>query len=203
MAVSPVSSYLASSSSEGNTYCFNGRTYQPWEISVSCDPGAILAYGYDLGGSEGEWLLKEYDEDEGIVKVPWLADEDSEEWLDDFGTEATNVLLAKLTDFNEKKFTEEGRYNEEYYRARSLAEKELSVEIISFGHHESSSYALIMKVYHESAEWGVATVLEDLENLIRSPVQAAWDAKLAEATAALGITPLQKRPGWLLMADYG
>lgn len=34
-------------------------------------------------------------------------------------------------------------------------------------------------------------------------VEGDWDAKLAHALAALGVTPKQGRPAWLLLAAYG
>ncbi|MER7213170.1 hypothetical protein ABT340_39420 [Streptosporangium sp. NPDC000239] len=155
-------------------------------------PEATLAYGYALGGADG-WDLVEVDEYDGIdpAKVTWY-DEDSE---DDFMGQAEKRLLATLLGFTETDWRVDG-----YFAREREAKSSLGVKFYGHGYDAGQMYALVTKTI--TVKWGESKVL-DLPTLMAEPAERGWDDKLAAALTALGITPKQERPGWLLCAYYG
>src|SRR5690242_15421356 len=167
------------------------------EVPMGSSPRAYLAYGYDLGGAEGEWFVKEYDKHQYKVVLPWF-DEDDPDEDEDFPTRVSERLLKELGGLTEEKITSDG-WNPEYYRNKREAEERLLVEFFSYGYHESPSYALVCKPSQAEAEWGESALVEPVQS---TQVIAAWNAKLNEAIKVLGITPTQEHASWVLMAAY-
>ena len=163
-------------------------------MGVSTD--AILAYGYDLGG-EDEWKVREVDEYGGLIPgtADWVPDPEVEEDYDLIG-------LAERTLLDASGFTATYAAGREGYFGREREAKEaLGVEFEYYCSDESSMYLLAAKTlrvargYVEDA--GAFIAAADASTL------AEWDAKLASAIQALGLTPTQEKPKWLLVSWWG
>lgn len=147
---------------------------------------AILAYGYDLCGEP--WKVREVGEYDELV-VPWY-DEDSD---DDFVEQARERLLAAhgLT----------GTWEDDgYYERKEQAQASAGVEFESYCSGDYPMYVLAAKSITVSR--GHSEVL-DLPALMAEPADQGWDDKLRQACEALGITPTQERPGWVLVSYWG
>ena len=151
----------------------------------------ILAYGYDLGG-EDEWKVREAGE-YGELAVDWLPDPETEEDYDVLDLLTTRLLAA--SGFTETDWEAEG-----YYRRKDAAEKALGVEIETCCSDDYTLYLLAAKVI--TVHRGDAKVI-GMAALSDPALLAGYDAKLASAVAALGITPLQEKPAWLLSSWLG
>jgi hypothetical protein len=158
-------------------------------MGVSTD--AILAYGYDLGGDEGGWKVAgagEY----GELDLPWLDDE-AEDYA--FGEAAMDRILA-AAGFTETDYRAEG-----YYDRKHAAEARAGVEIETYCSGDYPMYLLAAKVHTVARGF-----IKDAAALLAEADEATlreWDAKLAGAVAALGMTPVQERPTWLLCSYWG
>ena len=131
---------------------------------------AILAYGYDLGGSDG-WAIREIDEYDSLdpAKFAWYDDEND----DDFQEQAERHLLASEV---------------------------LGVQFETYCSDSAPMHLLAAKVI--TVRRGNCEVL-DLPALSAMPAEHGWDDKLRAACQALGITPTQASPGWVLVSYWG
>jgi hypothetical protein len=155
---------------------------------------AVLAYGYDLGGDEGGWKIKgagEYDE---LPKIDWY--DDSEDNDDGFVEQAEKRLLAQIAGFTEK--WEQGA--EGYFARAKAAEERVGVEFESYC---SGDYPMYVLAAHVITVHRGGSKLIDPNELLAQPETEGWDAKLAAAIKALGITPTQVKPGWVLVSYWG
>lgn len=154
---------------------------------MGMDPRARLVYGYALGGdADGEgWLIGEAGE-YGEWEPDWIGE-------DDIISAAEKRLMASVG-FTETDYKADGYFD----RARE-AKAQLGVEFVSHG-GEYSCWALA--AWKVTVEWGEVAMV-DLAALMSERVDGDWDAKLAHAITALGVTPKQERPAWLLLAAYG
>lgn len=146
---------------------------------------AKLVYGYDLGGGEDEWKVREVDEYGGLPHLDWY-DEDSEDFVGD----AEKRLLAVVAGFTE---TWETATSDGFYEREKAAKARLGVEFDWYGLSDGSSHLLAAHVVNVG--W---SGLVDVATLAVHPDRLAWNAALASAISALGITPTQDRPGWIL-----
>lgn len=155
----------------------------------------MLVYGFDLGSNESEWKVREVGE-YGALAVPWFdeTDEDSEP-ADDFETLAVRRLLD-ASGFTET--YEDGR--EGYFGREREAQEALGVEFESYCSGDYPMFVLAAKVL--TAYRGDCDVL-DLAALSDPATLAAYDEKLTAALAALGLTPVQEKPAWLLCSYWG
>ncbi|SFQ31834.1 hypothetical protein [Amycolatopsis rubida] len=152
---------------------------------------ATLAYGYDLGGDEPGWKVVQTDDDYDQPKVPWHDPETEDEA---FMEAAERRLLATLGGF-----TETDRHADGYRDRKKTAKKSLGVEFVMHGDRDFDCYALATTTIDVQA--GDATPVNPAE--LSDPADLAQrDRRLADALDALGLTPLQDRPRWLLLA-YG
>jgi hypothetical protein len=159
---------------------------------------AVLAYGYDLGGDEGEWKIRETDEYGGIdasnaSTLAWYDDESD----DGFIEQAQRRLLAEIAGFTE---TWETRQDDDYFKREREAESRLGVEFESYCSGDYPMYVLATKVI--TVYRGDSKVL-DLPALMAEPAEHGWDDKLRQACEVLGVTPKQERPGWVLVSYWG
>ena len=154
---------------------------------MGMDPRGRLVYGYALGGDENDegWLIEEASE-YGEWEPDWMGD-------NDLISAAEKRLLASVG-FAETDYKADG-----YFDRLQDAKGRLGVEFVSHG-GEYSCWALA--TYKVTVEWGEVAEL-DLAALMAARVEGDWDAKLAAAVAALGVTPKQAKPAWLLLAYYG
>jgi hypothetical protein len=149
----------------------------------------ILAYGYDLGGEDEGWKIKETGE-YGELETSWA------EKIDD-DHDIAEVIIATLLAANG--FTETDPEKDGYYSRRNAAEAALNVEVVTYC---SDTYPmLILAAHSEVASRGEVI---DVGELMREPTAEAaetmteWNAALAHALSVLGITPDQTGPSWLL-----
>lgn len=162
-------------------------------MGMSAD--AHLAYGYDLGTGE-DFKAAERGE-YGSPNMSWLpVDEDGDSEYADFGEKVEERLLASVG------FTEEWTLNSGYHDRLDEARKRIGVELRYSGHTDYAGWALVATGSERSVEWSeVMTV--DLDELTNRPAYEGWDTKLADALTALGITPTQDGPKWLVYPSYG
>jgi hypothetical protein len=153
---------------------------------------AKLVYGYDLGGANNGWKVQQADEYGclDVDAIDWVTEDDDF----DFGGAAEERLLASIG------FTDTDWRANGYHVRLSEAKERLGLEIVFYSHHDSSMHALAAHVIEQG--WSEGKVL-DLTALAAMPEANGWDAKLAAAIEALGMTPTQAQPGWILVAEYG
>ncbi|GGZ23733.1 hypothetical protein GCM10010387_16190 [Streptomyces inusitatus] len=156
---------------------------------------ALLVYGYDLGGDgDGDgWKVQETDEYGGLAELDWFDEEHPEA---DFCDAVERRLLAVLGGFTEE-WTEDAR-NTGYYDREKAAKARVHVKVETHCSDGAPSYLLAVNV--TTARRGDPVVI-DVDDLTRSRLAADWDDLLAEALQALGLTPLQAAPAWIL-ASY-
>lgn len=156
---------------------------------------AILAYGYNLGGDESGWEIAEVGEygELDIERISWMdaADEDDEDV--DFVACAKRRLLQSVG------FTETDWNVEGYFDRKRAAEESIGVEFDSYCSGEYPMYLLAGHVI--TVRRGYVEEI-DFTALAAQVVDGGWDAKLAAAIQALGITPKQAKPAWLLCSYW-
>lgn len=153
-------------------------------MGISTD--AILAYGYDLGGGEEGWKVKETGE-YGSLNVPWYNPENH-----GFGSAVEERLLASAG------FTETDWQVDGYFARRGAALNTFGTELVS---HCSLDYPMyILAAHHITVYRGMVGVV-DLGELVA--LQEDADARLTRTVAALGLTPTQEAPAWLLVSNWG
>lgn len=157
-------------------------------MSTSTD--GILAYGYDLGGSEG-WKLQGCGEYGELPELPWF----NEESDDDFQSAAERRLLAELADFTETDWQVDG-----YFARERDAKAQLGVKVDTYCSGEYPEFLLATKVI--TVHRGDVKHI-DMTELAAAPEANGWDDKLQAALAALGITPTQENAKWLLASYWG
>lgn len=153
---------------------------------------ARLVYGYDLGGDNNGWKLQQTDKYGclDVEAIDWLEEDD------ELAEKVEERLLATIGGFTEK-----WAPNVDGYWDRERAAKErVGVKIVFYSHSDYSMHVLGIEVIDQ--DWSEGVVL-DLPALAAMPEANGWDAKLAAAIEALGITPTQTQPGWILCAAYG
>lgn len=159
-------------------------------MSTSTD--GILAYGYDLGGSEG-WKIEGLGE---YGEMPELAWYDEESDTADFQDAAERRLLAELAGFTETY----GDGHDGYFGREREVKARLGVEFETYCSDSYPMFVLATKVitvYRGSVEH------IDMAELVVAPEMNGWDEKLRAALTALGITPVQAKPSWLLCSYWG
>jgi hypothetical protein len=162
-------------------------------MGVSTD--AILAYGYDLGG-EDEWKVREVDDYGGLLVGTggWVPDPETEEGYDFIGL-AERQLLASAG-FTE--IYEDGR--DGYFGREREAKEALGVEFEAYCSDEYPMHVLAAKVLtaHRGDVQDAAAFI-----LAAEEARPEMDAKLRAALEALGVTPVQEEPRWLLCSYWG
>lgn len=148
---------------------------------------AILAYGYDLGGSDG-YLVDEASEYGGLPDA-WYANEADHE----FQEEAERRLLVSVG------FTETNWQAPGHFARKREAEQRCGVEIVA---HCSGDYPMYILAAHRLTVRRGDVEQLDLEELQTDPVTQGWDDKLRAALVALGLTPKQQEPAWLLCSYW-
>lgn len=153
-------------------------------MGVSTD--AMLLYGYDLGSGE-EWKIEGVDQ-YGVLERAWLGEDD------EFSEAAMRVLLASIG------FTETDWQVEGFFRRQREAEERL---VVSLESHCSDEYPMwVLAAQKVVASRGTALVV-DFAELDAQRQAGDWDDKLRAALEALGITPTQAEPCWLLASNWG
>jgi hypothetical protein len=162
---------------------------------MSTSTNAMLMYGYNLGSEEQGWEIQELDQYGGIdySRVEWLAHDEEAEELD-FREMIDERLLASVG------FTETDWKVDGYYDRQRAARARLGVTLED---HCSGDYPMwVLSACTITARRGwVETV--SFADLAQRVVDEAMGDKLAAAIKALGMTPKQERPAWLLCSYWG
>lgn len=159
---------------------------------MGMSPSAHLIYGYDIGGTGEGWKIRE--------------DMDSLSWVTDsvYGVswDAEAHLMRTVAGFTEERgdrshqqATEDG-----YFQRYRAAHERVGVELFRYGYNEEPSYVLGA---HQEWVGDYGSTPVDLTKLVMHPDGSQWNTRLAAAIKALGITPEQDRPRWILAAAYG
>lgn len=151
---------------------------------------ATLAYGYDLGSMEDFKATQrgEY----GSPELPWFDEEDEDTGFPDA---AEKVLLASVG------FTEEWAPGlEGHFDRKRAAEAQVGVDFDYAGSHDYPGFILCATGSKQSVDWAETLTLDPAELSLPRP---EWDVKLSAALTALGITPTQDGPRWLVFPFYG
>lgn len=158
---------------------------------------AMLMYGYHLGGDDAGWEVEETDEYGALdaSQIPWVLDEEHEEGTDFDLVEEAGALLMASVGFTETDWRAEG-----YYDREKAAKAELGVTIKT--HCSGVTPMYVLAAHCVTARRGHVDEI-DFEALSREVAEKAADAKLAAALQALGITPKQDNPRWLLCSYWG
>ncbi len=156
---------------------------------------AVLAYGYDLGGDEEGWKIQEADEYGELPEGLAWYDPDGD---DDLADQAHEWLLAKLAGFPGKRHP--GEHENDFFDREKVAKELVGVEFESYC---SSDYPMYVLAAHAITVYRGHSEVLDLGSLATDPAVNGWDDKLAAALAALGITPKQEKPGWVLVSYSG
>jgi hypothetical protein len=148
---------------------------------------AVLAYGYDLG----EWnKIQGAGEFGELLNLPWL-DDDSD---DGYRDQAERHLLRSVG------LTEEPWVEDGYYEREKEAKARLGVQFETYCSDRAPMQILAAHVITVSR--GDSEIL-DLTALMNAPVEHGWDDNLRAACEALGITPTQETPAWVLVSYWG
>jgi hypothetical protein len=160
-------------------------------MSESTD--GILAYGYNLGGEEDGWQIAEAGEG-GWDWAPEWYDTENEDFPDGFVAAAWSELLVATGLMTEADWDADDRYERQ-----EAAKKRLGVEFVTFCSDSAPMY--VLAAHEVTAARGHVQEI-DFADLDRQRVAGDWDVKLDRAIKALGVTPKQDRPAWLLVS-YG
>jgi hypothetical protein len=149
---------------------------------VGMNLGAVLAYGYDLGGRDAGWKVEGGETLRGMVSGGF------EEMVE-------RRLLAMVG------FTEQWRDDPDggFYTREREAGKRLRVELAWTGSLEYPAYMLVIKD-RARADWSPEVV--DIAALAAKPKDLGWDELLDAAVRAIGLKPTQERPAWLIAPTY-
>jgi hypothetical protein len=154
----------------------------------------MLVYGYNLGGGDGPWEVEGVDE-YGEWSPSWLnPDPDNEDGGGDVIEDAKKVLLASVG------FTETDWRADGYFDRQRDAEARLGVEFDSYC---SGDYPMWLLAAHVITVYRGDVQEVNFAALEQARTEGDWDTKLAHAIQALGVTPKQERPKWLLVSYWG
>lgn len=157
---------------------------------MSGGPGAILAYGIDLGTME-DFKIMERDR-YGYPELPWF------DLADDF----EEIALERLVRVHDPSV-----YGGPHNKIREIplsldmndyVRKAYGVEFSTSGDLATGSTGMVLIATgsERSVEW-TDTLAVDPDELARQPL-ADWTHRLRLAVLSLGIHPTQDRPAWLM-----
>jgi hypothetical protein len=160
---------------------------------MGMSPDAHLAYGYDLGTDEDPKFAEkgEY----GVSDLPWFntGDDEDEDEQPGFVEQLFNHLYAQIDNPAPAEYD---------FQRQKIAEQHYGIRVQYSGHGDYAGNILIADGSHRSVEWSDTMVL-DPADLNNDPLAEGWDDKLDAAIRALGITPTQDDPKWLVFPSYG
>lgn len=142
-------------------------------ITMGQDTDGILAYGYDLGGAEEGWQIREVADDQ--LQLDWYHPDDE---FYDFASQAERQLLA----------------------AAGGDSEQIKVEFATYCSHDYPMYLIATKTI-EVARGHIEHL--NLHALANAELINDWDEDLVVALRILGITPIQPQPGWMLCSYWG
>ena len=154
-------------------------------MGISSD--GILVFGYNLGGDESGWEIEQAGED-----GEW-----EPEWVDEDGDVIDGAEKRLLTAAG---FTETDWQADGYHERRREAQARVGVELESYC---SGDYPMYLLAAHRITVYRGDVKTIDFAALEAQRVSEDWAGKLRRAVEALGITPKQAEPAWLLASYMG
>lgn len=145
----------------------------------------ILAYGYDLGGSE-DWRIKNLGE-YGELQVPWWTESEDDATEDEEGNSFGEAALFALC----------GPFGIERPEYGWRHEPDLPVTFVSHCSVDYPMWILAAKVIIAQRGYPQVLASRDLA------VDPQWNVDLWKALKALGLEPKQEQAAWLLASDWG
>jgi hypothetical protein len=145
----------------------------------------MLVYGYNLGGDDS-WEIEEAGEYSAWRPEWWGED-------DDLITALKRRLLATAG------FTETDWRAKGYFDRQRQALSRVGVEVDTYC---SGDYPMWVLAAHVTTVHQGAAKEIDFAALEQARTGGNWDGKLAAAIEALGVTPKQDGPKWLLLVSY-
>lgn len=133
-----------------------------------------LAYGFDIGGVDGEWHLKNLDATDAW-KPSWVT---WEEWA------------------------QEGGYDYQSGIAERLENADLGLQVITYGMTQNDCTGYVIAAWSMSCA-GSKTKPVYLEDIETGRHVKRWDEALSRALQVLDIRPWQPNPTFLLTQSYG
>lgn len=151
---------------------------------------AYLAYGVDLGDSD-EIRIEETGEF-GSLDVPWVR-RDDEGWpQEQFGDAITRRLYELIPDSSPDGL--------DVWNMHDLVERHYGVQILTHGWPSEGQPSWVLAAHCINVEGGEVTRI-DPDELKEMAREADFYQKITAVFAALGINPIDPKPGWLLLAD--
>lgn len=158
----------------------------------------IIAYGYDLGGDEG-WKLQGLGEYGELPDLPWYNPENEDD--EGFQSAAETRLLAEIAEFTEEyPYDEPKETRSAYFERERQAKARIGIKFDTYCSGDYPMFLLATKVI--TVRRGSVEEI-DMTELAVAPEMNGWDEKLQAAVTALGITPIQDKPKWLLASYWG
>lgn len=149
----------------------------------------ILAYGFDLGGGDGAWKVKEYDKDEWQLKADWYDPERKDKYGDEMDVEEQAIVRL---------YAANGTPFPNGYVDGDDTMRDFGVRFLSYCSCEYPMY--ILSTFDITCSRG-DTEPVDFMALEQQRVEGDWNGKLARAVASLGLTP-NDPPRWLLASMW-
>lgn len=147
----------------------------------------ILAYGFNIGGGDGDWKIQEAGE-YGEWEPEWANE-------DDGTVECAEAKLLEAVGFTETDWRVDG-----YFERKREAEARVGVEFE--GHCSDQCTMYVLAAHTVTAYRGDAKEI-DFAVFEQQRLAEDWDGKLQRACEVLGITPTQEQPKWLLVSYWG
>lgn len=153
---------------------------------------AVLAFGYDLGGSESSdgWRIHQVDTND-FIDVPWFDEDGADADFVSFD-EIANAFIAeqlghrsKLTDI-----PEDDRFE--------VALRNAGVQVLPVG-YENDRFLLVTHMIVAGTSEAREVNFHDLSV---EQVKNDWTYKLSAAMKTMGITSIDTHPRWMLIAEY-
>lgn len=150
----------------------------------------ILAYGYDLGGSE-KWKVAEWDPKEWDLKTDWYDADKVDEYGDPAGVieQAARHMFAAAGE----------PLPSGYFDADHAPKATFGVE---FTDYCSCEYQMWILSAHDIVVYRGDTEAIDFAALTEQAKAEDWDGKLRKAVELLGLTPNDPQPRWLLASMF-
>ncbi|WP_158886168.1 hypothetical protein [Amycolatopsis anabasis] len=148
-------------------------------------------YGYDLGGWPMNWKVRELTE-HGAPTAPWLDHEITTD--DDFRALVEHRLLTTVAGFTDTDIDAA-----DYQARRMEALIRTGVVLTTYGESGVEGWILSAESFCLE-DWNETMDLSNAD-LGDETARKHWNAELSAALDALGFTPQQQRPCWLLNAS--
>lgn len=161
---------------------------------MSSLPNAKLVYGYELGDPVEGMEVRERD-DEGGLKTAWYDwEDDPDEVIRDFPPVMTRVLYESIPGVP---------VDVDDWDRRETVREQLGVWFEAHGNDGTTRWLLVAEVHDVDCGERKAIRPEALRRRPADMRDSVDGRQLAHALTVLGLTPLQPRPEWLLVAEAG